>query len=174
MIIQGVAEIGGGDAMIGGGGTVSLSGGGAVVGVPVALVGAGVAVHGTIAGSIATANLIKMSMENTDNSGPKEPYSRRKHYGNTPTKKDREALGATDEEVVDHKRSLVEHYYEGDGNDGIPGHEMTKEERVKFGKDRDNMQNQKRTDSNAQGGEKSSYSKGMKKKFFNDQRPKNE
>jgi len=76
--------------------------------------------------------------------GPTEAYNREKHYGKTPTPADRKALNAQKDEVVDHKRSLVEHYYEGDGKGSKAGYLMTEEERKKFAKDRNNMQTQKR------------------------------
>jgi RHS repeat-associated protein len=95
--------------------------------------------------------------------GPSEAYNRTKHYGNTPTKADRKALGAGKDEVVDHKRSLVRHYYEGDGKGGKAGHNMTDTQRREFAKDRGNHQKQKREDSNKQGGQESNYSKQKKK-----------
>ncbi|HEY9001788.1 MAG TPA: hypothetical protein VIM89_10580 [Mucilaginibacter sp.] len=45
---------------------------------------------------------------------PLEPYDRKKHYGNTPTKADRKQLEAKPGEVVDHDPELVKRYYEGD------------------------------------------------------------
>lgn len=96
---------------------------------------------------------------------PTEAYNRQKHYGKTPTAADRKALGAQSDEVLDHKRPLVEHYYEGNGNGGKPGYLMTDAERKAFAKDRNNMERQKRTDSNKQGGEKSKYSKEKKKQY---------
>jgi len=49
---------------------------------------------------------------------PKEAYSRRKHYGNTPKKSDRKEFGANSDEVVDHDPELVKRYYEGDPKTG--------------------------------------------------------
>jgi hypothetical protein len=97
---------------------------------------------------------------------PSEPYNRVKHYGRTPTKGDRNALEAKANEVVDHKVTLVQHYYEGDGKGGKPGFLMTQEERVNFGKDRSNMQLQPKDQSNSQGGQMSHYSKQKKKEHF--------
>ena len=109
------------------------------------------------------ANINTPSSPSTSNTKPTEAYNRRKHYGSTPTKADRKALGAKVGEVVDHIISLVEHYYEGDGKGGKPGYDMTPKERRKFANDRSNMQRQSRSDSNKQGGEKSKYSKKKKK-----------
>ncbi|MBS1624357.1 MAG: hypothetical protein JST83_10080 [Bacteroidetes bacterium] len=91
------------------------------------------------------------------------PYNRRQHYGNTPTKADRKALGASKDEVVDHVTPLVQHYYEGDGKGSKPGYKMTQAERRTFANNRLNMQLQLRTESNKQGGNLSNYSKQMKK-----------
>jgi RHS repeat-associated protein len=96
---------------------------------------------------------------------PAEPYNRRKHYGNTPTKADRKALGTSSDEVVDHKTPLVQHYYEGDGQGGKPGWMMTQDERKAFANDRTNMQKQPRSESNAQGGQTANYSKQKKKEW---------
>ena len=96
---------------------------------------------------------------------PTQAYNRQLHYGKTPTAADRKALNATKNDVVDHKRSLVEHYYEGDGKGGKPGYQLTDKERKTFAKDRNNMQLQPKTDSNKQGAEKANYSKQKKKEF---------
>jgi len=96
---------------------------------------------------------------------PTEAYNRTKHYGRTPTKADRKAMGAQPGEVLDHKTPLVQHYYEGDGKGGKPGHAMTPAERKAYASDRQNMQRQPRKDSNKQGGEMSKYSKEKKKQY---------
>ena len=96
---------------------------------------------------------------------PSEPYSRRKHYGNTPTKSDRNHFGAGSDEVIDHKRPLVKHYYDGDGKGGKPGFRMTPSERKAYAKDRNNMQVQSRSESNSQGGKMSNYSREKKKQY---------
>ena len=65
--VQGVGEMATGDGMIVGGGTVSLSGVGATVGVPAAAAGAGLITHGALMTNVATANLVKMQMEESNN-----------------------------------------------------------------------------------------------------------
>ena len=61
-----------------------------------------------------------------DYAKPTEPYNRRKHYGNTPTKKDRQVVGGS----PDHDPPLVKRYYEGDHSTGEkPGYQMTASER---------------------------------------------
>ena len=94
---------------------------------------------------------------------PTVAYNRRNHYGNTPKKSDRTALGANKDQVVDHTVPLVQHYYEGDGNGGKPGYMMTKQQRVDFANDRSRMQLQDKGDSHKQGGQMSNYSKQKKK-----------
>jgi RHS repeat-associated protein len=96
---------------------------------------------------------------------PTVPYNRTQHYGNTPTKADRKALGATSDDVVDHTTPLVQHYYEGDGKGGKPGFLMTPEGRKMFANDRSKMKLQPNSESNSQGGTMSNYSKLQKKKF---------
>lgn len=95
-----------------------------------------------------------------------EPYNRRKHYGNTPTKADRKALGATSGQVADHEPELVKRYYEGDPKVGEkPGKHMTDAERRKSANDRDRMRLQSKDESNKQGGRAAQYSKEQKKKL---------
>lgn len=95
---------------------------------------------------------------------PFEAYNRRAHYGNTPTAADRKALGAGEDEVVDHVPPLVQRFYEGDpARGGKPESEMSPAERRESAQDRSRMRTQPRRDSNKQGGEMSQYSKRMKK-----------
>ncbi|MBQ7232102.1 MAG: hypothetical protein IJX07_02580, partial [Bacillales bacterium] len=93
---------------------------------------------------------------------PTEPYNRRKHYGNTPTKQDRKQIGGS----PDHDPPLVKRYYEGDPSIGEkPGYLMTPEERKASAKDRSRMKPSTKEAQNKQGGEMSQYSKEMKKKY---------
>jgi RHS repeat-associated protein len=96
---------------------------------------------------------------------PEQPYNRQKHYGNTPTKADRKALGAVTGEDVDHTIPLVKHYYEGDGNGGRPGFLMKEYERKAFAKDRTNMKVRLSAENKSEGGSLSQYSKDMKVKY---------
>ena len=97
---------------------------------------------------------------------PVEPYNRRKHYGSTPTKSDRKAVGAEEGEVADHDPPLVKRYYEGDPATGEkPGFQMTKDERRASAKDRERMAPQPRKESDQQGGNMSQYSKKKKKEL---------
>jgi len=94
-------------------------------------------------------------------SGPTEPYNRRKHYGNTPTKADRKAIGG---EEVDHDPPLVQRYYEGDPAKGEPpGYLQTGGERKASASDRDRMRPGTEAEQRRQGGEMSQYSKEKKK-----------
>ena len=94
------------------------------------------------------------------NTKPLEPYNRTKHYGNTPTRADRKALGASKNQVVDHDPPLVKRYYEGDLVNGErPGYTMTEAERRASAIDRSRMKLQDKADSNLQGGQMSQYSK---------------
>jgi len=95
---------------------------------------------------------------------PKEAYNRRKHYGNTPKKSDRKALGAQTGEDVDHNTPLVKHYYEGDGKGGKPGYDMTDQQRKDFANDRSNMSVEPQSVNRSKGGKLSQYSKNQKKK----------
>ncbi len=95
---------------------------------------------------------------------PTEPYNRKKHYGNSPTRADRKAVGAGSGEVADHDPPLVKRYYEGDPATGEkPGWEMTPQERAASAADRGRMAPQPKADSNAQGGKMRAYSMEQKK-----------
>ena len=97
-----------------------------------------------------------------DYAKPTEPYNRRKHYGNTPTKKDRQVVGGS----PDHDPPLVKRYYEGDPSTGEkPGYQMTASERRASAQDRSRMKPATRLVQNSQGGRMSHYSKEMKKKY---------
>jgi hypothetical protein len=97
---------------------------------------------------------------------PTEPYNRRKHYGSTPTKADRKAVGAGADQVADHNPPLAQRFYEGDPATGEkPGYLMTDAERKASGSDRSRMEPQPKADSNSQGGKMSKYSKQKKKEF---------
>ena len=97
-----------------------------------------------------------------DYAKPTEPYNRRKHYGNTPTKKDRQVVGGS----PDHDPPLVKRYYEGDPSTGEkPGYQMTASERRASAQDRSRMKPATRLEQNSQGGRTSHYSKEMKKKY---------
>ena len=93
---------------------------------------------------------------------PIEPYNRKKHYGNTPTKSDRDIIGGS----PDHDPPLVVRYYEGDPIKGEkPGYLMTADERKASAKDRSRMKPSTKAKQNSQGGTLSNYSKKMKKKY---------
>ena len=97
-----------------------------------------------------------------DYAKPTEPYNRRKHYGNTPTKKDRQVVGGS----PDHDPPLVKRYYEGDPSTGEkPGYQMTASERRASAQYRSRMKPATRLEQNSQGGRMSHYSKEMKKKY---------
>jgi RHS repeat-associated protein len=97
-------------------------------------------------------------------SSPTEAYNRLKHYGRTPSKADRKALGAGADEVVDHDPPLVKRYYDGDPSCcEKPGMQMSPAERRASATDRSRMKPQPKTESNRQGAEMSRYSKEKKK-----------
>jgi len=97
--------------------------------------------------------------------GPTEAYNRRRHYGATPTKGDRKALGAGEGEVVDHDPPLVQRYYDGDPRAGErPGYQMTSQERRASANDRRRQRVHSQRDSNKQGAEMSQYSKEQRKR----------
>jgi hypothetical protein len=94
---------------------------------------------------------------------PTEPYNRRKHYGNTPTKADRKAIGG---ESVDHDPPLVKRYYEGDPKKGEkPGYLQTTIERRESANDRSRMKPSTKVEQNKQGAKMSKYSKEKKKEY---------
>ncbi|MBI5154904.1 RHS repeat-associated core domain-containing protein [Candidatus Poribacteria bacterium] len=94
---------------------------------------------------------------------PPAPYNRREHYGRTPKRSDRNALGAGTDQVVDHSPPLVQRYYEGDPLKGEPpGYLMTPQERQDSANDRSRMQLQSKEESNRQGAEMSRYSQKMR------------
>jgi RHS repeat-associated protein len=95
------------------------------------------------------------------NQKPSEPYNRDRHYGKTPTKADRAAVGG---ESADHDPPLVKRYYQGDPARGEePGHTQTDAQRRASANDRTRMQPSTRNDQNKQGGQMSHYSKQKKK-----------
>lgn len=86
----------------------------------------------------------------------------KKHYGNTPTKKDRQVVGGS----PDHDPPLVKRYYEGNPSIGEkPGYQMTAAERRASAQDRSRMNPSTKAEQNSQGGRMSKYSKEMKKKY---------
>jgi len=96
--------------------------------------------------------------------GPTEAYNRAKHYGRTPTKADRKAVGVGEGEVADHDPPLVKRYYEGDPARGEkPGYRMTPQERAASASDRTRMAPQPKQESNAQGGKMRQYSAEQRK-----------
>ena len=102
------------------------------------------------------------NQQKSDTTVPKEPYNRRKHYGSTPTPKDREVVGGS----PDHDPPLVQRYYEGDPGIGEkPGYLMTPEERRASANDRSRMRPSTQEAQRRQGAEMARYSKGMKKKY---------
>jgi RHS repeat-associated protein len=97
---------------------------------------------------------------------PTEPYNRRLHYGDTPTRADRQALGAESGQVVDHDPPLVMRFFEGDpAVKENPGYLMTAEERLASARDRSRMRLQLKIYSDRQGAEMSRYSRAKKKEF---------
>jgi len=101
--------------------------------------------------------------ETKDTKPPPEAYDRQKHYGNTPTRADREKLGIADNPnmVADHNPPLVKRYYEGDPNfGGKRGWELTDEQRKESAKL--GLKPQPIDESRAQGGKMSAYAKEKK------------
>ncbi len=118
--------------------------------------------------ALGLANILKGGKCPNQNR-PKEPYSRKKHYPNTPKKADRKALGAGKGQVVDHDPPLVKRYYEGDPATGEPpGYKQTQAERDASAADRSRMDTQSKADSDMQGGQMSKYSKQQKETYWPD------
>jgi RHS repeat-associated protein len=118
-----------------------------------------------VLGNLKFAYMQKSKASRTE-PGPTEAYNRQKHYGKTPTAADRKAVGAGADEVADHQPPLVDRYYEGDPSIGEPpGYTMTPAQRKASGGDRSRMAPQPKSESNAQGAEKSRYSREQKKKY---------
>jgi hypothetical protein len=93
---------------------------------------------------------------------PTEAYSRKKHYGNTPTEADRKAIGGS----PDHDPPLVKRYYEGDPAIGEkPGYLQTEAERKASAADRTRMNPSTGGQQKSQGGDMARYSKEQKKKY---------
>src|SRR3990172_2767633 len=160
--------------------------GAAPVAVPAALVGLGLGSLGVATMGVAGRHLAKPpKYKNQDQGllgggsqsqgakgGPAEPYDRTKHYGRTPTKGDREAMGAGEKEVLDHEPPLVKRYYEGDPARGEPpGHQLSPAERKASGADRTRMSRQPRAESDSQGGKMAQYSKKKKRELFEQKEP---
>ncbi|NLW46058.1 MAG: hypothetical protein GXY86_01780 [Firmicutes bacterium] len=116
------------------------------------------------AGNAGTRQVPSTSINRGRNSvKPTEPYNRRKHYGNTPTKADRKAIGG---ESVVHDPPLVKRYYEGDPKKGEkPGYLQTPIERRESATDRSRMRPSTKVEQNKQGAEMSKYSKEKKKEY---------
>ncbi len=117
----------------------------------------------TILGSLASKGPSSLSEQGGSVQKPTEAYNRLKHYGRTPTKADRTALGAQPGQVVDHDPPLVQRYYDGDPSVGEkPGYLMTPAERRASANDRSRMRLQPKTESNRQGRQMQEYSKQKK------------
>ena len=119
---------------------------------------------GKIRNKISSVTEKNKAAANEATQAPVEAYNRRKHYGSTPTKEDREAVGVSAGEVADHDPPLVKRYYEGDpARAEKPGFQMTDAERRASAKDRSRMKPQPRKESDKQGAEMSRYSREKKK-----------
>jgi hypothetical protein len=97
---------------------------------------------------------------------PDRAYDRMEHFGSTPTRADRAAIGAGPGQVADHYPTLAERWYFGDSSRGeIPGYLMTPSQRAASAADRSRMRVQSRQDSDIQGGQMAAFSKRMKKVY---------
>jgi RHS repeat-associated protein len=110
---------------------------------------------------------VKNKVNNEEQSlpAPKEAYNRQKHYGKTPTAKDRKDLNAGKDDDIDHITPLVRHFYEGDGKGGKPGYLMTDIERKLWAAYQDNMRVAPKSNNRSEGGALSQYSKDKKKQY---------
>ncbi len=100
-------------------------------------------VAGVVGGALLTKIVGKLIKLFRKAKGPGAAYNRSEHYGKTPTKADRKALGAGADEVVDHDPPLVQRYYDGDPAAGEkPGWQLTPEERRSSANDRSRMKRQ--------------------------------
>jgi RHS repeat-associated protein len=96
---------------------------------------------------------------------PTEPYDRLIHYGRAPTAADRKFFGAQTGEDIDHLIPLVKHYYEGDGQGGIPGYLMPPQARKDFARNRSNMARETSSNNRSNGAKLTQYSIQMKKNY---------
>jgi hypothetical protein len=100
--------------------------------------------------------------ESSSTPKPTEAYNRKKHYGNTPTAADREAVGGS----PDHDPPLVKRYYEGDPARGEkPGYLQTPEECAASAGDRSRIKPSTVASQRSQGAEMAKYSRQKKKEL---------
>ena len=95
--------------------------------------------------------------------GPSIAFNRRYHYGFTPNTAQQRSVPKG--RVFDHDPPLVQHYYEGDGKGGIPGHMMTQRERKDYGGRVDVGKASTKQESDRQGPGMRGYGVRMRKKF---------
>jgi hypothetical protein len=95
---------------------------------------------------------------------PEEPFNRMEHYGRTPTTLQKGSV--PDGMLFDHDPPLVQHYYEGDGQGGIPGYMMTPEDRMAYGKSLDAGTAASSDQRFSQGGSMKAYSMMMRNGWF--------
>ncbi len=94
---------------------------------------------------------------------PAEPYDRAKHYGRTPTPEQQAAVPEGME--FDHDPMLVQHYWEGSGDGGLAGHNMTPDERKAFAADVAHGKAATPGDQRRQGAAAAAYSKRKNREY---------
>ncbi len=95
---------------------------------------------------------------------PTEAYDRLKHYGRTPNTAQKKHAGAG--MVFDHDPALVAHYYEGNGQGGLPGYMMSDQERKSYGAAIGCGKSAPADSRFGQGGKAKAYGVAMRKAYF--------
>jgi hypothetical protein len=104
--------------------------------------------------------------EDENVTSPEVAYDRLDQYGRTPTRADRNWLGAGQGQVANHEPTIARRWYFGDPARGeIPGYLMTPSQRAASAADRTRMNVQSQSDSNVQGGEMAAFSRKMRRMF---------
>jgi len=95
--------------------------------------------------------------------GPSEAFSRKDHYGRTPTRPQKNSVPKG--MLFDHDPPLGQHYYEGDGQGGKPGYQMTQEERLIYARRLDVGKPAVPEQRHGQGGTVKAYTERMRKMY---------
>ena len=93
--------------------------------------------------------------------GPSIAFNRDYHYGRTPTRPQKRVVPRGT--LFDHDPPLGQHYYEGDGNGGKPGYQMTQEERLRYARRLDVGKPALPNQRHGQGGTVKGYTERMRK-----------
>ncbi len=95
--------------------------------------------------------------------GPSEAFSRKDHYGRTPTRPQKNSVPKG--MLFDHDPPLGQHYYEGDGQGDKPGYQMTQAERLNYARRLDVGRPAVPNQRHGQGGTVKAYTERMRKMY---------